>query len=233
LYVGTFFASSRLPARTWLKLLYYFAVNNQQQQLLQHELHLSQQTIVVCKKKCRDFCVEYFNRNPIKIGGEGHKVEVDECLVSRRKYNRGHQVEERWIIGGVDQETGECFFEQLISRDAAHITAAITNYVLPNTILVTDCWKGYNSDLLRNYGIAHMTVNHSMNYVDPQTKATTNHIESLWQKLKMVSGARFGLRTADLRGNIAEFVWRQRFGEKNVAMSNLLSQIPELYPPVL
>ena len=44
--------------------------------------------------------LEYFLRNPVVIGGPSHTVEIDECLLVRRKYNVGHQVGEQWVFGG-------------------------------------------------------------------------------------------------------------------------------------
>ena len=38
------------------------------------------------------------------IGGPGHTVEIDECLLVRRKYNVGHQVSEQWVFGATSKK---------------------------------------------------------------------------------------------------------------------------------
>eukprot|EP00731_Ephydatia_muelleri_P019402 Em0012g227a len=62
---------------------------------LQFQLGIEgEHTIVDWKNFCRDICLEYFIRNPVVIGGPGQTVEIDECLLVRRKYNVGHQATE-------------------------------------------------------------------------------------------------------------------------------------------
>ena len=46
----------------------------------------------------------------------------------------------------------------------------------------TDCWRGYNK--LDDYGYTHYTVNHTQNFVDPETGAHSQNIENSWKTLK-------------------------------------------------
>ena len=39
------------------------------------------------RKWFRDVCVEYFIRNPVKLGREGKIVEIDETVLTRRQYS--------------------------------------------------------------------------------------------------------------------------------------------------
>ena len=38
---------------------------------------------------------------------------------------------------------------------------------MPGTTIISDCWKSYNC--LNNEGFQHLTVNHTYNFVDPDT----------------------------------------------------------------
>lgn len=58
----------------------------------------------------------------------------------------------------------------------------INENILPGTTIISDCWKAYSS--LNSEGFTHLTVNHSVNFVDPETGAHTNTIESTWRALK-------------------------------------------------
>jgi transposase-like protein len=58
----------------------------------------------------------------------------------------------------------------------------IDENVLPGTTVMTDCWKSYNG--LTAKGFQHLTVNHSSHFVDPETWANTQKIESSWRALK-------------------------------------------------
>ena len=53
---------------------------------------------------------------------------------------------------------------------------------MPGTTIYSDCWKAYSS--LNKEGFSHLTVNHSINFVDPETGTHTNTIESTWRALK-------------------------------------------------
>ena len=117
-----------------------------------------------------------------KIGGPGKIIEIDESKFGRRKYNKGHHVDGQWVFGGIERETGRVFFSAVEKRDTPTLLKVIKEWVLPGTTIISDCWKAYNC--LNDEGFEHMTVNHSVNFVDPETGAHTNSIESTWRHLK-------------------------------------------------
>lgn len=109
-------------------------------------------------------------------------VEIDESKFGKRKYNRGHHVEGQWIFGGVERTSGNFFLVPVDKRDRETLIPIIQKYILPGTTIISDCWRAYNE--LKNIGFDHYTVNHSKNFVDPQTGAHTNQIEGLWRHAK-------------------------------------------------
>ena len=48
-------------------------------------------------------------RHPLRIGGPGHTVEIDELAFVCRKFNIGRVVSTQWVFGGIDSETKEGF----------------------------------------------------------------------------------------------------------------------------
>jgi hypothetical protein len=54
--------------------------------------------------------------------------------------------------------------------------------IKPGTTIINDYWKAY--DCLNKEGFEHLKVNHSLNFVDPDSGAHTNTIESTWRALK-------------------------------------------------
>lgn len=116
------------------------------------------------------------------IGGEGITVEIDECMLVRRKHHVGRIVKHQWVFGGVQVPSGKCF---LVKVDKRTLIPIIHQYIAPGSTIISDCWKAYNTlDKSAKYHYKHLTVNHSTNFVDPQSGACTNRIESLWQKAK-------------------------------------------------
>ena len=76
-------------------------------------------------------------------------------------------------------------------------------------------------------GYQHETVNHNLHFIDPETGAYTNTIESLWQKFKQGHKARYG----DGEGTFAVLhgrIFTKKYGES--ALHHLWSQIQEHYP---
>lgn len=116
------------------------------------------------------------------VGGPGEIVEIDEAKFGRRKHNVGRVVEGQWVFGGVDRRTGDFFLIPVERRDAATLIPIIQRYILPGTTIMSDRWRSYDGLVLLGYN--HMTVNHSTNFVDPVTGASTNRIEGLWRHAK-------------------------------------------------
>ena len=95
-------------------------------------------------------------------------------------------IEGTWIFGGVEvQDRTKCFFVPVPNRTAKTLLENIEKYISPGSTIISDCWKGYTS-LKDHEDYEHLTVNHTYNFVDPDTGtgATTNHIERLWRDVR-------------------------------------------------
>lgn len=152
------------------------------------------------------------------IGGPGCVVKIDESKIGKRKYNRDLMVEGTSIFGMIDitnNNVGRFRIEICTDnkRDAATLIPLIKKYIAPGTMIRSDCWKAY--DRLDEHGFTHETVNHSENFVDPETGAHTQHIESSWRKIERRL-AREGVRREDLPMHLCEYLFK-----KNVKFSGL------------
>ena len=54
---------------------------------------------------------------------------------------------------------------------------------LPGTIIYSNQWAEYGD--ITGLGFQHYTVNHSLNFVNPDNGVHTQHIESYWNKNKI------------------------------------------------
>ena len=137
-------------------------------------------------------------------------VEIDESKFSgRRKYNRGQIRQEVWVFGGV--ETGNrnnCFLVEVPRRNRATLLPIIRRWIRPGTTIISDCWGAYNC--LQHQGYQHLTVNHTYNFVDPDTGAHTNTIESTWSHAKRIL-PRTGTSKDLLSSYLIEFMYRRKY----------------------
>lgn len=60
------------------------------------------------------------------------------------------------------------FIVPVPDRSQDTLINVIKEWILPGTIIMSDCWKAYKG--LKNENFQHYTVNHSLNFVDPQVQ---------------------------------------------------------------
>ena len=108
----------------------------------------------------------------------------------------------------------------------------LQEYVLPGTQVMSDLWRSYGGIAALPEGYGHLTVNHSVNFVDPVSGEHTQNVENMWMRYKRKVKSSMGLNTptSDRYNNyLQEFIWRQAFGEKSKVFLHLWSQISKIY----
>ncbi|GFQ92639.1 putative transposase-like protein [Trichonephila clavata] len=101
-----------------------------------------------------------------------------------KENNRGHYVEGQWVFGSVERDLGKLFLVAVPDRSQRTLIGIIKEWIEPGTTIISDCWTGYNHDVLTTEGFNHLIVNVSVNFVDPDKGAHTNAIESTWIHVK-------------------------------------------------
>jgi hypothetical protein len=69
--------------------------------------------VLIGEISCEIFRPNIMKKCPIKIGGHGIIVEIDECQLGQRKANVGRLVPERWIFGGIERDSRRLFLVPL------------------------------------------------------------------------------------------------------------------------
>lgn len=129
--------------------------------------NIAQTTLVRYTAMFREVLFERMIVNGSPVGGENRTIEIDETLIGKRKYHRGKMGKQQWVFGGIERETGQVFMVPVEKRDAATLVPIIQKWILPDSTIISDCWGAYNK--LASLGYKHVTVNHSKNFVDPET----------------------------------------------------------------
>ena len=175
----------------------------------------------------RDICIQFFIDHPAVVGGPGKEVEIDESKFGKRKYNR-RAVEGHWFFGGMERGSGESFLVEVARRDAATLLPIIAQHVRPGTTVYSDEWAAYHQ-LSTATGNVHLTVSHSLHFVDPVTGAHTQGVESMWSSCKRMMREERAMNSLLFDTYLPEFMWRRKFGGP-VAFGHILKHISEQYP---
>ena len=117
------------------------------------------------------------------VTGDLQTLNIPEGRIGGvRKYHQGHRVEGVWVVGAGERTPQRRIFAISVndrSRETLH--AIIERYILPGSIVHTDCWAAYEG--MEAHCMAHGTVNPTNNYVDPDTGVHTNTIKTLGMSL--------------------------------------------------
>lgn len=144
------------------------------------------------------------------IGGPNLNVEIDETLISRRKYHRGRILESVWVFGGICRETHDAFALVVPDRAAPTLINEITNYIAAGSIIHSDSWPAYSQiDKIEGKNYTHFWVNHSKNFVNPENGSHTQHVERMWRDLKFKKTTSCGIRSLEASGYVLEYIWRR------------------------
>ena len=204
---NTFFSRVNLRPHHVLRLAYLW-LSGCSHTVLKTITGHSSKTITVFMKHFRQVLENSIPASACVIGGDGIIVEIDECKIAKRKFNRGHFVEGVWVVGGVERtEQRKVFMVEVEDRTAETLADIISTYVAPGSIIHTDCWKGY-SCLTHFDRVEHRTVNHSEYFKDPVTGVHSDTSEGTWAAVKSSIAKRYRCAGA-LENHLMCFIWRR------------------------
>jgi transposase-like protein len=207
IFHGSFFEQARLGPNQVLELAYYW-ICGVPSGALTTITGYSSATIAGYLRYLRELVAFNVKDTQGQIGGPGVVVEIDEAKFGKRKYNRGHRVEGAWVFGGVERTAERRVFAMVVpDRTADTLLTAIRERIHPESIIHSDMWRGY-AGISSRLGMEHHTVNHSQNFLDPDTGVHTNTIEGTWNGLKI--GIPIRHRTQDLLDDqLLVRIWRR------------------------
>jgi transposase-like protein len=155
-------------------------------------------------------------------------------LYSFYQYHRGRRADiERWVFGMVDtSHTPALGYMQLVDRrDTGTLLPIVRAHTAPGTIVHSDEWAAYAAIGRLIPHVTHDTVNHSREFVAPQTGVHTQHVESYWSRVKKRFKNMKGVHSHQLPSYLDEFMWRERYGKSSEeALENILRDISVQYP---
>jgi len=121
-----------------------------------------------------------------EIEQESHEVfngeiEVDESYFGgRRKGKRGRGAGGKTPVFGLLKRGGRVYTKIIPDASSATLYPIIERKVVPDSIVYSDCWRGYN--VLDVSDFKHFRINHSVLFADK--KNHINGIENFWNQAK-------------------------------------------------
>lgn len=207
IFKDSFFAKNHLPCSDVMLIGYFWLCKANYTSITQMTGH-SPKTVTSYMNFFRELVIDTLQDDNNIIGGEGIIVEIDESKFGRRKYHRGRIIEGVWVFGGIERtKEKKCFVKVVHDRTAKTLHDIILKHVAPGSIIHTDLWKGYLG--ITELGMIHKTVNHSENFVDPNTGVHTNTIEGLWNGIKIQISSRNRTKDA-ITNHLLEYIWRKK-----------------------
>ena len=122
----------------------------------------------------------------LEIEQENHEVfdgeiEVDESYFGgRRKGKRGRGAAGKVPVFGLLKRKGRVYTKIILDASSATLLPIIQQKVVPDSIVYSDCWRGYN--VLDVSDFKHFRINHSKLFADK--KNHINGIENFWNQAK-------------------------------------------------
>ena len=108
-----------------------------------------------------------------------------------------------------DGAAGDIFLRFVERRNRQTLDPLINQHLRPHSTVWSDQFKAYfHLKELENVD-SHLTVNHSVHFLDPETGVHTNGIEGLWGRMKLFLSKKSGIPREQIPGYIDEFWWRQ------------------------
>ena len=127
----------------------------------------------------------------------GGEIEVDESYFGgKRKGKRGRGASGKVPVFGLLKRKGKVYTKIIADASSATLIPIIERKVVPDSIVYTDCWRGYNALDVSDF--KHCRINHSKLFADKRNHI--NGIENFWnqaerhlRKFNGVPRAHFGL----------------------------------------
>jgi transposase-like protein len=120
----------------------------------------------------------------------------------------------------VERGSKKAFLVPVSNRNTDTMIRVIRDYVLPGTIIITDMWRAYDSALQNMTEFTHLTVNHSLNFVNPLDRSIhTQGVEGFWSQSKRCIRERHGIMKTLHIEYLLQFLWEykiNRFKRHNI-----------------
>lgn len=218
----SFLENFKLKTKQILKIVMYWSQGMQQVDILKN-VKVSRQCLSRLRSKLLQVIKDHFLANPIKLGGPGSVVHVDETMINHKiKAHRGRApVQQTWLLCIVDTSTTPSIgFATIIENKSSNtLIPIISSVVKSGSIIHSDELKSYIK-LKDINGYIHKSVCHKYEFIDKITGVHTQNVESYNNKLKLGIKKMKGLTKIGRLNFLSEFMFLDMY--KSESFSKIL-----------
>jgi|ERR1700722_8695086 len=152
------------------------------------------------------------------------EIEVDESYFGgTRKGTRGRGAAGKVPVFGLLKRGGKVYTKVIPDASGATLLPIIERKVIPDSIVYTDSWRGYN--VLDVSAFKHYRINHSEQFAD--AKNHINGIENFWNQAKRHMRKFNGIPKESFELFLKECEWRFNNPNPRVQLEQLLKWADE------
>ena len=169
---------SRLSKKTQDKLMEHFVAGTTAR-CASELIEINRNTAAYYYQRLREIITHHLEQESIEIfDGE---IEVDESYFGgTRKGKRGRGAGGKVPVFGLLKRGGRVYTKIIPNASAETLVPIIEQKVIPDSIVYSDCWRGYNALDVSEF--KHYRINHSKLFADKHNHI--NGIENFWNQAK-------------------------------------------------
>ncbi len=177
---------------------------------------VNRKTAAYCFRRLREIIVfELDAQSAALFGGE---IEVDESYFGgKRKGRRGRGAAGKVPVFGLLKRGGRVYTKIIPDASSATLMPIIERKVVPDSIVYSDGWKGYNALDVSDFH--HFRINHSERFADDRNHI--NGIENFWSQAKRHMRRFNGIPKAQFGLYLKECEWRFNNSDPATQLSQL------------
>ncbi len=146
------------------------------------------------------------------------EIEVDESYFGgTRKGKRGRGAAGKVAVFGILKRGGKVYTKVIPDAKTATLLPIIRQKVVPDSIVYTDCWRGYNALDVSEF--KHYRINHSQLFAHKHNHI--NGIENFWNQAKRHLRKYNGIPEKHFHLFLKECEWRFNYGTPKQQMTQL------------
>ena len=182
----------------------------------------------------RNTAVRFFHKLRSAIALKQHEraaqftgeIELDESYFGgTRKGKRGRGAAGKVAVFGLLKRGGHVYTQIILDAKTNTLMPIIRQKVKPDSIVYTDCWRGYNALDISEF--KHYRINHSKIFADK--KNHINGIENFWNQAKRHMRKFNGIPKQHFNLFLKECEWRFNMGSPKQLLEDLKNILKKQY----